>query len=193
MSDTKRVFLALSLEKMLGPSFDQMYRKLKISADAKDLDVKWTPQRNLHLTLKFIGTAKQNKLDEIRGVVTDVAIHSQPVELKLRGLGGFPDLTQTRAFWLGVQNTLQLRKLHQDLDAALSDIGIASAAEEFTPHITLGRIRNKKNIEDFVSPFIRKDFGRLEVNTITLFESHLQGHFPVYIPIESFELKGKSL
>lgn len=170
----------------MGAAFHEMLRKLKMSGDKKDLNIKWAPLQNLHLTLKFLGEIDNDQLDRATAALREISGALEPFHLELYGLGGFPEEKQARTLWMGVRNKRNLRELHQKVDEALQSAGFSPDHHEFRPHITLGRIRNKKNIEDLISPFVRKDFGKIPVQKITLFESFLQGHFPIYKALEEF-------
>lgn len=182
----RRIFVALSVEKELGATFHEMLRKLKVSGDKKELHVKWSPLQNLHLTLKFLGEIDDSQLSRVTDALSDISRGFEPFSLQLHGLGGFPDEKHARTLWMGVKNKRPLRELQHRVEESLIATGFPAAEYEFRPHITLGRLRNKKNIEDFISPFVRKDFGSIPVRWITLYESFLQGHFPVYKVIQEF-------
>jgi 2'-5' RNA ligase len=44
-----------------------------------------------------------------------------------------------------------------------------------------------------ISPFKRKSFGKIQVNEIVLYESKLEGNFPVYTPILRCPLTGSEI
>lgn len=185
----KRLFIGLALSETLSSQFHDMVKKLRISADKRELEIKWSPQKNLHLTLKFIGDVDEEKIplivEKLRGLVPTIS----HLDLEISGMGGFPDDTQSRVVWVGAHKKKDLRDLQDQIEAAMIEIGLPESTEDFVPHVTVGRLRNKKSIKDFISPFVRKDFGKTHIAKVTLFESQLQGHYPVYIPIEEFPLK----
>lgn len=184
----KRSFVGLSFEEDPGPQFHDMFRKLKTSADRKKLNVKWSPLKNLHFTLKFLGEVDEDRIKKTISSLKDLTPTLKPLCLKLQGLGGFPDEIQTRVLWMGVKNKRGLRELQQQVEEALNPLDFPSDSQEFIPHITLGRFRNRISIKDLISPFVRKDFGEIPVRKITLFESVLQGNFPIYKVIDEFDL-----
>lgn len=190
-SESKRLFLGLKLEDKVGPSFHQMFRKLKTSADQKELNIKWTPLRNLHLTLKFLGDVPTDRVAVVQSVARELALQLPPVSLRFRGLGGFPDEFGARVLWLGVAHSNTLQGVQKNVEEAFVREGFSARDETFIPHITLARLRTKKNIRDLISPFVRKEFGKWDVDKIVLFESHIQGGFTQYTPLEEFELKGR--
>lgn len=185
----KRLFIGLALSETLSSQFHDMVKKLRISADKRELEIKWSPQKNLHLTLKFIGEVDSEKVPLIAEKLRQLVPTIHSLDLEISGMGGFPDDTQSRVVWVGAHKKKDLRELHSQIETAMIELGFPESTEEFVPHVTVGRLRNKKSIKDFISPFVRKDFGKTHITKVTLFESQLQGHYPVYIPIEEFALK----
>ncbi|MNT30895.1 RNA 2',3'-cyclic phosphodiesterase [compost metagenome] len=87
--------------------------------------------------------------------------------------------------YLGVQNKKYLNEFKQTLDHALEEAQLLTHVDErdFVPHLTIGRLRNPKSIKDLISPLKRKSFGKVKVTEIVLYESKLEGVYPVYTPI----------
>lgn len=187
---TKRLFIGLSFEESLKRQIQDVVKKLKVNADKKDLQVKWTPEENIHLTIKFLGETDVDGIEALKSKLHKLAKSLSPIQLKIRGMGGFPEETQARILWLGVQNKSTLRGLQSIVENTMIDMGFEAADQNFIPHITIGRLRNKKNIVDLISPFVRNEFGKAKITKIRLFESQLQGSFPVYFVVDEFELQG---
>lgn len=82
----------------------------------------------------------------------------------------------------------ELTRRKQKRGGGFIAVGIRSIDKEYIPHVTLARLRNKKNINDLISPFVRKDFGKIPVNKIQVFESFLQQNFPIYKIVDEFDL-----
>lgn len=190
---TKRLFVGISFDSRLTSLIEDTLKKLKTFADKKDFDIKWTPLSNLHLTLKFLGDVDVDGIPSIEGTLSDIAAKLPPMRLKVRGLGGFPEEKQARVIWVGVQNKNTLQELHSLIEDSFVRLGFESTSQEYTPHVTIGRLRNKKNIQDLISPFVRKEFGKAELIKLQLFESHLQGQVPIYRSLSEFQLNGTSL
>lgn len=182
------MFIALEFQEQFSSQFHDMCRKLKATADKSEMQVKWVPTQNLHLTLKFLGEIDTGQIATAAEKLREISHDFSPFELKLRGLGAFPDEREARVIWVGVQNKIRLGELWQKIESIFTPIGFSAAEQDFNPHITIGRLRNKQSVNRLISPFLRKDYGTILINKITLFESHLQGHYPVYKEIERFSL-----
>src|SRR5689334_23832729 len=79
---------------------------------------RWVRPQNLHVTLKFIGHVETGKVDTIRAALAEV--HSgNPVEMRFRGLGFFPNGKRPRVFWAGMEASANLAPLATEIDARL--------------------------------------------------------------------------
>lgn len=188
----KRVFIAIGASDPLAKSFLPFQKKLRIGADQKEYDIKWTPGENYHVTISFIGETSEEKIKQIEAAMIKVATNICPFDLKIHGMGGFPEIHEARVAWLGVQNKKNLNQLKQSIEDELNlTLQMHFGESNYMPHLTVARLKNPKNIRDWLSPFIRKDFGIIHVDKIILYESIQTGYFPIYKPIFSVHLSGE--
>lgn len=103
------------------------------------------PPRDLHLTLLFLGDSDQGAavaralVDETRGLLAP--------ELRLAGLGVFPEVGPPRVYWAGIAEALgtegRLAALRSRAEGAARRYGwrpsAADRARPFRPHVTLAR------------------------------------------------------
>jgi 2'-5' RNA ligase len=107
--------------------------------------VSWTPEANLHITLRFLGDITAGQLDEARTLLAAEGDH-QGFDLRAEGLGAFPLLRAPRIFWAGVaggtqQDTDRLLHLQARTEQWARRIGLPAENRRYAPHITLGRVR----------------------------------------------------
>lgn len=139
--------------------------------------VRWTKPENLHLTLRFLGDVMQDELDRIRGVLSTSCKGLRPLELRVEGLGVFPDAGRPRIVWAGVHaegNSLAL--VQAIAEEAARAGGLAPDARRFHPHITLGRVRRLPAGASIVSLLEREgNFagGEFTARHVSLFQSTL--------------------
>jgi RNA 2',3'-cyclic 3'-phosphodiesterase len=183
-----RIFIALDAQQL---SFDPelSLKKLKTNLKMKEWEFRWVPQKNYHITLNFLGEVEVEKIAQLTSMLQELASNHPPFSLKLDGLGAFPTLKEGRVIWMDVQNSKFLRALQADCEQRLQALGFSLEARDFRPHLTLARLRNPRQLTDVLSPLIKQNFGELQVQKITLYESKLAGAFPVYEPLEKFDLK----
>lgn len=111
-------------------------------------EVRWTAVQSIHLTLKFLG-----EIDP--AVVPDLALELEKISgseaeftLKLQGLGCFPNPRNPRVIWCGVRGQVEpLSHLEQKVEATCSQFGFPAENRPFHPHLTLGRVNGKRNLQ----------------------------------------------
>ena len=147
----KRVFIGIAVPKFVQQKLSWVEKEL---TDTKNL-IAWVPQKNWHVTLAFIGEVDRKKLEKIKDCLGKLTLSSDSFELSVHKIGGFPDLVVPKNVWFGVAGDLELLTLlHQQVVLGLRSQGIPFASGNFTPHITLGRVRKS------VHPTERMEIGR---------------------------------
>lgn len=140
-----RLFIAIS--------FPQSLRERMVEATAplreQEFPVRWIEPDQLHLTLKFLGDVKRERLDEVTDVMDGVGSDFRPFEVGFERVGAFPSLRSPRVIWLGVEATMEMRAVKHDLEHGLVDIGFERETRAFQPHVTLARADQDADAGDF--------------------------------------------
>ena len=130
-----RLFIALNLPKKERQRIHRAARPLREG----DLPVRWIDLDNIHLTLKFLGQVRPDRVPQVEEVIGRVASATKSFKVDFGGFGAFPTIRKPRVVWLGVDPSAELRCLKQDLEWALADLGFEAETRAFHPHLTLGR------------------------------------------------------
>jgi RNA 2',3'-cyclic 3'-phosphodiesterase len=100
-------------------------------------DARWVRPESLHITLKFIG---EQKPERVTAVAEQLAtVRGRHSEIRFSGCGFFPTATAPRVFWVGIQAGPELCELAAGIDSALSKLQIEREDRIFSPHLTLAR------------------------------------------------------
>ena len=96
--------------------------------------------------------------------------------------------------WLGVKGEMNKAKfLGERIDTYLSELGF-EAENKRSFHLTLGRIRSERNLDEIVSTTDSINNGLksydLPVEQLFLMESHLSSSGPQYSVLEKYDLEG---
>ncbi|MCX6234646.1 MAG: RNA 2',3'-cyclic phosphodiesterase [Bacteroidetes bacterium] len=182
----KRIFTAIDIQP--SPNFLNIFYDLK--SKLRDDKIKWVEIENIHITLKFFGETHEEKIQTISLALKDAASKSQPFDLTLSHVGVFGGFYKPRVVWIGIERSEELLILANNIMTNLQNIGY-SGEEEFTPHLTIGRIKYitdkryfSQVIEKQKDVFIQKS----SVENIHLYESILRSEGPIYSAIKSFPL-----
>jgi RNA 2',3'-cyclic 3'-phosphodiesterase len=139
---------------------------------------------DFHCTLKFLGDVPENNVAEIIERLRRVTYH--PFLLHLENTGVFPPYGPARVLWVGFNPEAPVLDLHHKVDDVLD--GMFSKDDRFVAHITLGRVKDLKDKEQFKS-YVKKakvpavDFV---VEEFCLFKSEFSEEGVVHTVLETF-------
>jgi 2'-5' RNA ligase len=188
----KRLFIALGASEIYKDAQPYL-KKLKINFNEKEVPVQWVPEENWHITLVFMGDTAVEEIPKIKEALEKVCQKAQSFKLHISDFGGFPDTHQARVVWAGVQRSQALLNMQSAIEAELNSVGFkVTEDQDYWPHLTIGRLRNKKNIVDSLSPVVRKQIGNLYVTEVRLYESTLAQPYPKYNVLETFSLSSET-
>ena len=180
-----RVFLAIPLPQHLKDSISAVQRQLQTLIPS----ARWIPPENLHLTLHFFGGIGQETLEKIKVSVLSVKGCKRPFLVEVKGLGAFPGRHRPRVLWLDLEPKDQLRQLHQDCNKALLRAGVATESRPYSPHLTIGRLRQQKtDLTDLFNTVGHQRIGQLPINELILFKSRLKPGGAEHIPLLTVSL-----
>ncbi|MBR5722906.1 MAG: RNA 2',3'-cyclic phosphodiesterase [Oscillospiraceae bacterium] len=138
----------------------------------------YTDERNLHLTLSFIG--EYNDPDAVLDAME--AIPPAPFPLTLSGyIGSFGNL-----LWAGAAQSPAAEQYAKQLRRALAERGIPFDRKKFHPHITL--LRNAESRLPFSDIVLAKEC--MTVRRISLMRSDFGKHGAQYTEIDAVKCKG---
>ena len=105
-----RLFLALELDPRERRAICRATAPMRTAAS----EASWVSEGNLHLSIKFFGEQPDTALAELTTLLSSVAMAHQPFELRVSGLGAFPNLRAPRVVWMGVQQDPRLELVPHD-------------------------------------------------------------------------------
>lgn len=109
----------------------------------------------LHVTLHFLGQQSAQQERQIADACAAAVAGQSAFALAIGGYGAFPNERRPRVIWLGVQvGTERLLAVQRRVEDELLRRGLITRPEEFTPHLTLARVRAE------AAPAARAALGR---------------------------------
>lgn len=191
-----RCFIAVELPKEVRGEIAQLQAQLK---SGNQPGVKWVDPYGIHLTLKFLGSVDGDRISPITKAMGEAVQDISPFHLKVEGLGVFPNLRRVQVAWVGISGEVdKLAQLQQGIESALSKLGFAPEKRQFTPHLTLARLRDRASLEErqrigqLIAETKFESVHNFPVDAISLMRSQLTREGAIYSQIESVEL-GKPL
>jgi len=187
-----RCFIAVELPEEIRAALSRLQAKLK----SGEFPVKWVDPYSIHLTLKFLGNVNPDMTGPITEAIKGGTEGIPPLKLEIKGLGVFPNPRRVQVVWVGMSGDVEkLLQLQKGLESRLAKLGFAPEARAFTPHLTLGRVRER------ASPEERQKLGELigstkfetehtfNVNSLSLMRSQLTREGAIYSQISSVKLE----
>lgn len=181
-----RTFIAVNLP-------DEIKKKVaEVTASLKKIDsgIKWVEPQNLHLTLKFLGWVEDKRLPEVVEITGKVS--SPSFKLKLAGMGSFPEGKSPRVLWVDIiEGAAELKALADHLEEDFSAAGFRAEKREFSPHLTIGRIKDKRGIDQVIEEMQKLagvSFGECVVSSLEIMKSTLSRKGPTYEVYKSTSL-----
>lgn len=189
---TTRTFVAVAVPEALNAKLTRLQSLLAPELPA----VRWAVVKPFHLTLAFLGDVDDSELNQVCRTVEEVAADFPPFDLRIESLGVFPSATQPRVIWVGLSGPgmAVLQDARAKLASSLTAAGYP-CDDEFNPHITLGRIKRKRDepvdLTRSLNHFRTWSAGSFNVSELVTFASTLTSEGPDYAPLARASLKGR--
>lgn len=169
-----RLFIAVPLSKDTRENISRLQDELKKNMTGEK--IRWVVPENIHLTLKFLGETDPGKVEKISKVMAESIKGLSSSSININSGGVFPSRRRPRILWVGsIEKNENIITIKKNLDRGLKHLGFEKEKREFTPHLTIGRVKSIKamagSIEALVSGEI--NLGEIEVREIQLIESIL--------------------
>ena len=182
-----RFFIALNIPEEIKEKFALLTKKLKY----KTKKISWVKDENFHITLKFLGEVKEEKIPGITEAVSLCVSSVSPFKVLFSGLGAFPAIENPRIIWAGVKDgAAELSSLASAVEDALEKLGFEKENRPFSAHLTLGRVMSVM-ASGLSFEGLDSEFGAFNAEKIDLMQSTLGPSGPEYKGIVSFVLGEK--
>ncbi|HUI80987.1 MAG TPA: RNA 2',3'-cyclic phosphodiesterase [Bryobacteraceae bacterium] len=180
-----RLFTALDLPDEIVANLKHLLEKLRPTAR-----ISWSPPENLHITTKFIGEWKEERIAELQAALARLEPRP-PISVHIRRVGFFPNPHSPRVFWCGIEAP-GLDQLAAATDRATAALGIESEKRAFSPHLTLARIKERLDLQplrEAIAALPSLDFGQVTVDRFFLYLSKLRPTGSVYTKLAEFPFR----
>ena len=108
----------------------------------------WMDESRVHLTLKFLGEQEDAVVESLARALDGAAQRHRRFDMRIAGVGAFPNFRRARVVWMGVDRDARLELLHHDVELACERLGFDVEGRPFRPHLTLARVRERTAEEE---------------------------------------------
>jgi 2'-5' RNA ligase len=183
-----RLFIAVEIPDEIKKNIVELINELK----KVEASIKWVEEKNLHITLKFLGSVEDKDLEKLISMVSKTVEDFGGFKVNFSGMGTFPEGKAPRVVWVGTtEGGETLVKLADGLENSLSPAGFRSEQRAFKPHLTIGRIKEKKGVDKLkVKMALIKNpkFGEAMIDRIFIMKSTLTAKGPIYEKIREVKI-----
>jgi 2'-5' RNA ligase len=183
-----RSFIAIDLP----PDIKESIRGVICELSAGATGIRWVSVENIHLTLKFLGEVKEDLVPKVEKQLRAAAVKHKAFNITVRGAGAFPNLRSPNVLWIGIEVSEALLSLFRDIEAGMAGLGFEPEARRFSPHLTVGRVKDKNGTEPAMrrlSTYKDTIFGTIDVQEIRLMKSVLKPSGAEYSSVADIGLK----
>jgi len=175
-----RAFVALELDARLRQAIAELQARLRPRLGG----VRLVRAEGVHLTLRFLGPTSPAQVETLRPLLAAAAAGCPPAEVRVAGLGTFPERGSPRVLWLGLDAPPSILDLQHACERAARAAGFEREERPFRAHLTLGRWRDPAPRPDLPPA----DLGSARLESLVLFRSELRRDGAVYAPRAEFPL-----
>lgn len=179
-----RTFVALELPEKVKVEIGKSQQDLKKAG----VQARWVQPKIAHLTLAFLGSITPDKVKPIGEIMSEAAHQISPAAFYLNKIGCFPDPNKARIIHLELGGDLdKLNLLVTKIRKGLKKQKIWFDEKPFRPHLTLGRIRKRRNLTSIIKGAKVKK-SEFIGQKISLYQSSLTTTGPVYSELKQISL-----
>lgn len=156
---------------------------------------RWAAVEQLHLTLAFLASVPDRRLDDLLERLGVAASRRTPFATRVAGGGAFPDVARARVVYAGLaldaDASSSLERLAAGVRTAAATSGIEIDGQRFRPHVTVARIGRPTEVSNWVRLLDAYEGPGFTVDRVALIASHLgEGprRRPRYEVVETFPL-----
>lgn len=185
MSEEWRTFCAIELPAEVRARLQDHVRRLREAVP--DVSASWSRAENIHLTLKFFGNVKKERLTRISEAAERVVADFRSFQIRIGGTGVF----RKQVLWIGVEDPSgQLSALQRRFEEECAREGFAKEDRAYRPHLTIARLRRPEGARQLAETHlqIKFPFTEIDVNEFVVFRSQLSPKGSIYTPISTHEL-----
>lgn len=182
-----RLFVAIEFSHQVKSALKKVQDALRPRCDG----VRWIPVEQVHVTVKFLGEVPDSKVVDVADAMKRAVADVSPFTVEVSDCGCFPPRGRVRIVWAGMsERSGELAGCAEAVESEMEKLGFPRERRRFSPHVTIGRVREDRSDGRNRSAVEAHSFDPVEqdVSSITLMSSVLSPQGPTYTPVSTVNL-----
>jgi len=139
---TIRAFVAVPVSREVCEAVSRLQDTLR----RRGISLRWVRPEGLHFTLKFLGNIDEGIVEPLGEKLREIASEHPIFELRIGGIGAFPNLNAPRVLWAGVESGAELlTALARQVSEVVREFPTEADSKKFKPHLTLARSKDRRS------------------------------------------------
>lgn len=184
-----RCFIAIDIPKNIKKEIHSIQKSFE-----KYKNITLVNTKLLHCTLLFLGEIDKTQLEKTKSILRECSESHTTIKCCLKSTGVFPNPEYLKVIWTGICDNNQLANIQKSLETKLKKAEIYNPPyhQQFTPHITLGRVRDSGHKHEILKEIEKNSTFTtpiFEINELKLKQSTLLPGGPIYDDIAVYKLR----
>jgi 2'-5' RNA ligase len=176
----QRLFIGIPVDNRSQRKINEILKPIKVS----NPDIRWVAEANRHLTLAFLGNIPDPQVETLRRYFEKTYRGCLQFNYRFTRLTRFPRANSGIIALTGEANTA-VEHLFRVTRRFLQKHEVGFDSKGFRPHVTLGRIKARKNVN---TSFLQTMEMSLAVDKVRLYQSRLTESGSIYTTLEETRL-----
>ncbi len=179
-----RSFIAVNLPSEIKKIMMEKTEKLRKQIRT---GMKWVDERNLHLTLHFLGELETGEIGKVKDILRKTVVPER-IRLKVGKIGCFPNQNDPRVLFFECKeiDDNHLFGLQKKIGRGLKEAGFEVEERPWQMHLTFGRVKTPIKMPELSGEeTVDKEFA---VASVDLMKSDLHVSGPEYTVLEKYSL-----
>jgi len=191
-----RCFVALELQPEVVGALVAAGSALRAVA-ATWRDEKWVAEDNLHITLKFLGSLAEDRIQPLERALSAALDGQSEFALRLAGVRAVPSAKRCSMVWASFDDSQDraCERVAQSVGTAVAEFS-AEESRRFAAHVTLARARRPHRLDAdallAANEALSCTNASMSVRSATLFASTLTRCGPIYRRLAQWEFTAAS-
>lgn len=190
-----RCFVALELEPHIVAALLEAGSALR-ATDSSWRDEKWAAEQNLHITLTFMGTLAEERIEALANTLGAAVAEQTAFRMRLASVRPLPSIRRCSMAWATFDDAENraCETLASRVEAVAAQFDAAPDDHQFSPHVTLVRARRPHRLDPnaiaSANEALTCTTPSMSVPSATLFASTLTRQGPIYERLARWDFSG---